>query len=37
MVARILGQARMRGELPAYLHAPLDELVQLLKENEGRR
>jgi hypothetical protein len=33
----ILEQARARGELPAYLHEPLDELVQLLKENEGRR
>jgi tetratricopeptide (TPR) repeat protein len=33
----ILEQARARGELPAYLHKPLDELVRLLKENEGRR
>lgn len=33
----ILEQARARGELPAYLEEPLDELVQLLKENEGRR
>jgi tetratricopeptide (TPR) repeat protein len=33
----ILEQARARGELPAYLHQPFDELVRLLKENEGRR
>ena len=37
MVARILSQSRARGELPAYLHEPLDTLVRLLKENEGRR
>jgi len=33
----ILEQARARGELPAYLHKPLDDLVRLLNENEGRR
>jgi len=32
MVARILGQARSRGELPKYLNEPLDELIQLLKK-----
>lgn len=32
MVARILGQARARGELPAYLEQPLDELVKVLNE-----
>lgn len=33
----LLEQARARGELPAYLHKPLDELAKLLKESEGRR
>ena len=33
----LLEQARARGELPGYLHEPLDELVRLLKESEGRR
>jgi serine/threonine protein kinase len=37
LAARILSEARGRGELPDYLHAPLDELVKLLKENEGRK
>jgi tetratricopeptide (TPR) repeat protein len=35
MVARILGQARARGELPKYLEGPLDELVSLLKKPAG--
>jgi tetratricopeptide (TPR) repeat protein len=35
MVARVLGEARARGELPAYLEGPLDELVQLLKKPAG--
>ena len=30
--ARLLVQARARGELPQYLEKPLDELLQLLKE-----
>jgi tetratricopeptide (TPR) repeat protein len=30
MVARILGQARARGELPSYLNQPLEELQKLL-------
>ncbi len=34
-VARVLGEARARGELPAYLEGPLDELVQLLKKPSG--
>ena len=34
--ARILGQARARGELPSYLELPLDELVALLKEKGTR-
>lgn len=37
MFAGILGQARARGELPDYLHAPLDDLVKLLKENDGEK
>jgi len=32
-IARILEGARSRGELPAYLEQPLEELVTLLKEN----
>ncbi len=36
MVARILGQARARGELPKYLETPLDELLKLLNE-EGAK
>ncbi|MBZ5590514.1 MAG: protein kinase, partial [Acidobacteriia bacterium] len=32
MVARILGQARARGELPSYLNQPLEELQKLLKK-----
>ena len=36
LTTEILGKARMRGELSTYLHAPLDELVKLLKENGGR-
>ena len=32
-IARILEDARARGELPAYLEQPLEELVTLLKEN----
>jgi serine/threonine protein kinase/tetratricopeptide (TPR) repeat protein len=32
MVARVLGEARTRGELPAYLEQPLDELVELLEK-----
>jgi hypothetical protein len=35
MVAKALGQARARGELPSYLNEPLDQLVKLLKENGG--
>jgi hypothetical protein len=35
MNARILGQARARGELPAYLEAPLDDLVRLLNQKGG--
>ncbi|MFI5181266.1 MAG: protein kinase [Thermoanaerobaculia bacterium] len=31
-IARILGEARTRGELPKYLETPLDELLRLLKE-----
>jgi hypothetical protein len=37
LVARVLGEARGRGELPAYLSAPLDGLVKLLKENDGAK
>ena len=37
LVAKILGQARTRGELPDYLHKPLDQAAQLLKENQERR
>ncbi len=32
----ILERARTRGELPAYLHEPLDELAQLLRQNEQK-
>ena len=35
MVARVLGEARTRGELPAYLEQPLDELERLLSEPPG--
>jgi tetratricopeptide (TPR) repeat protein len=35
MVARVLGQARARGELPAYLNQPLDDLVRLLNQKGG--
>jgi hypothetical protein len=35
LAARILEASRARGELPTYLHAPLDDLVRLLKENDG--
>ena len=31
-IARLLGEARSRGELPKYLELPLDELNTLLKE-----
>jgi hypothetical protein len=34
-VARILGEARVRGELPEYLETPLDELLALLKQPAG--
>ena len=34
-IARILGEARSRGELPKYLEAPLDELLELLKKPAG--
>jgi hypothetical protein len=34
-IARILGEARSRGELPAYLDGPLDDLVQLLRKPVG--
>ncbi len=37
LVTTILDQARARGELPAYLHKPLDELAQVLKENDRPR
>ena len=30
-LAKILEQARVRGELPAYLNQPLDDLENLLK------
>jgi len=36
LAAEILAQAHARGELPAYLEPPLDELAQLLKKNEDR-
>jgi len=36
MVARILEQARARGELPKYLETPLDELLKLLSEKEAK-
>ena len=31
-IARILEQARARGELPKYLETPLDDLLRLLNE-----
>jgi hypothetical protein len=34
-IARILEAARTRGELPAYLEQPLDELERLLSESPG--
>ncbi len=37
MVAKVLGQARARGELPAYLEPPLDDLVLMLKHHEVGR
>jgi tetratricopeptide (TPR) repeat protein len=36
MVARILGQARARGELPNYFKAPLDDLLKLLNETGAK-
>jgi hypothetical protein len=36
MVARILGEARKRGELPKYLEAPLDELLKLLNDKGAK-
>jgi len=33
---RTFEQARARGELPTYLHKPLDGLAQFLKENKDR-
>ncbi len=36
MVARILGEARARGELPKYLEAPLDDLLKLLNEKGAK-
>jgi tetratricopeptide (TPR) repeat protein len=35
-IARILGEARSRGELPKYLEAPLDDLLRLLNEKGSR-
>ena len=35
MTARVLGEARARGELPAYLEQPLDELQGLLNKEGG--
>jgi tetratricopeptide (TPR) repeat protein len=35
IIARVLGRARTRGELPAYLNQPLDELQRLLNEKGG--
>jgi hypothetical protein len=35
MVARVLGEARGRGELPKYLEEPLDGLTRLLKQPTG--
>jgi hypothetical protein len=35
-VARILGEARSRGELPKYLEAPLDDLLKLLHEKGAK-
>jgi len=34
-IARVLEQARTRGELPSYLNQPLDELVKLLNAKGG--
>ena len=34
-IAQILGEARSRGELPAYLEQPLEELVRLLNQKGG--
>jgi hypothetical protein len=34
--ARILGEARARGELPKYLETPLDELLELLNETGAK-
>jgi hypothetical protein len=34
-IARVLEGARSRGELPAYLNKPLDELQRLLNEKGG--
>ena len=36
MVARILGQARARGEMPKYFEAPLDGLLKLLNEKGAK-
>ena len=36
MVARILGQARARGEMPKYFEAPLDGLLKLLNEKRAK-
>jgi serine/threonine protein kinase/tetratricopeptide (TPR) repeat protein len=36
-IARILGEARSRGELPKYLEAPLNDLVKLLNEKGAKR
>ena len=35
-VARILKEARARGELPKYLEAPLDDLLKLLNEKGAK-
>jgi tetratricopeptide (TPR) repeat protein len=35
MVARVLQEARARGELPKHLEPPLEELVRLLKQPTG--
>ena len=35
-IARILGEARSRGELPKYLEKPLDELLKLLNEKGAK-
>jgi tetratricopeptide (TPR) repeat protein len=36
-IARILGAARSRGELPLYLETPLEELNRLLERKDGAR